>query len=153
MYRPTRPAEGPTAAAGLLPAPRGARSCAQACPHLTPVLPLRYFSMTGARRTLPTGEGAGIISAGFISSFRSALSPAPSATRPRLGVPVPLLCLSKRSRVPSEFVAQLSPPRPAGRNGNPSSRNEGDDANLETDPEPGNDAPPPPAARGVPVRA
>lgn len=97
---PARPTESPTAAAPSLPSPQGARSCTQACPHLTPILPLRYFSMTGARRTLPTGEGAGIISARFISSFRSARSPALRAARQRLGVPVPLLCLSKRSCVP-----------------------------------------------------
>ncbi|XP_039099090.1 phosphatase and actin regulator 4A-like [Hyaena hyaena] len=148
ISRPARQ-KPPTVAAFSLPALEE-RSCAQACPRLTPILPLRYLSMTGARRTLPTGEGAGIISAGFISSFRSAPSPVPRAARPRLSVPVPLLCLSKRSRVPSEFVAQLSPPRPAGRNGNPSSRNEGDDANLETDPTPGNDTPPTPPGTGRP---
>lgn len=66
-------------------APRGARSCVGACPHLTPILPLRYFSMTGVWSTLPTGEGAGVISTQFISSFRSAGSPALRAAGPRLG--------------------------------------------------------------------
>lgn len=79
-----RSAETPSLARHPCSGPGEARSCAGACPHLTPFLPLRYFSMTSARRTLPTGEGEGVISAQFISSFRSAGSPALRAVGPRL---------------------------------------------------------------------
>lgn len=93
------------------------------------ILPLRYFSMTGARRTLPTREGAGIISASFISSFRSARSPALRAAWPRPGLSGAFIFLFKQAVV-CAWVCQtnvqpgcsaLPRTRPAGRNGNPSS--------------------------------
>lgn len=125
-----------------------------ACPHLTPILPLQYFSMIRARRTLPNREGAGVISTRFISSFRlpGAQPCAPLGRAPGARVPL-LFCLNKQSCVPGCAKRVCSPAASLltrRQEWKPKlSRNEGDDANLETDPAPGNDAPAPPPRRAA----